>query len=201
LAIVQALLGLYPFKQLYIADLDAIQKRGNHLHSISAIQAKHPYLEIWLDAGISHKNDFLAWQDLSITWVIGSENLHCIYDYLNLKQVCGKGHILSLDFTVDGYQGPTELLQSITHWPEAVIAMTLKRVGSTLGPDFELLSDLVSLNSVVNIYAAGGLRQTSDIKQLANLGVSGALVASALHGGEITGTDLHGIKKPDINRA
>jgi len=30
LAVVQALLALYPFKQLYIADINAIQKTGSH---------------------------------------------------------------------------------------------------------------------------------------------------------------------------
>lgn len=197
LTIVQALLELYPFKQLYIADLDAIQKRGNHLQSILAIKERYPQIETWLDAGISLKNDLFAWRDAPVTWVIGSENLCNMDDYLDLKQAAGAEHILSLDFTSDGYQGPIELSQSNMQWPETVIAMTLKQVGSNLGPDFEFLSELASRNPAFKIYAAGGLRHSSDIKQLEALGICGALVASALHMRKITGADLHEIKKPD----
>ena len=53
LAIVKALQSLYPFKHLYIADLDAIQGNDSHVAQIKNIQKCFPDLEIWLDAGFN----------------------------------------------------------------------------------------------------------------------------------------------------
>ena len=40
------------------------------------------------------------------------------------------------------------------------------------------------------LYAAGGVRNVNDCLQLKNLGLSGALIATALHNGEITAKQL-----------
>ena len=47
IAVIEALLALYPFKQLYIADIDAIQSTGHHTHLIQDLQVKFPDLEIY----------------------------------------------------------------------------------------------------------------------------------------------------------
>lgn len=196
LAIVQALLELYPFKRLYIADIDAIQKRGNHREVVSEIKIHYPNLEIWLDAGIGCVEDLSAWDNLAVTWVVGSESLRTMRDYMNLMRQFERNdieedHILSLDFTATGYQGPIELLQASAQWPAKVIVMTLGHVGSNLGPDFQLLTKLIDSKTTHKIYAAGGVRDISDIQQLVESGVSGALVASALHTQKITTTELN----------
>ncbi len=198
LAIVQALLELYPFKQLYIADIDAIQKRGNHRQIVAEITARYPHLQIWLDAGIGSVRELDAWGGLALTYVIGSESLHNIDDYTNLRRHCGgnqpeENPILSLDFTATGYQGPAELLSTSAQWPARVIAMTLDHVGSNLGPDFQLLRKLIDRKSTHKIYAAGGVRHLADIQQLRDTGVDGALIASALHTQQITTAELDSI--------
>ena len=48
--------------------------------------------------------------------------------------------LLSLDFRGDAFQGPPELLARPELWPERVIVMTLGRVGSGAGPDFDRLA-------------------------------------------------------------
>ena len=190
LAIVQALLELYPFDQLYIADLNAIQKRSNHQQIIANIQAHYPHLQIWLDAGIGCANDLSAWSGISLNWVFGSESLHKLSDYLSLRKLCGDNHILSLDFTSHGYQGPSELIAESTRWPGKIIAMTLGSVGSSSGPDFQTLAQLINRSSGQKIYAAGGVRHEADIRQLKKMGVGGALIASALHNQQITSAEL-----------
>ena len=50
ISIISALLELYPFERLYIADLDAIQGQSNHFQMIQAIKDTFPKLEIWLDS-------------------------------------------------------------------------------------------------------------------------------------------------------
>jgi phosphoribosylformimino-5-aminoimidazole carboxamide ribotide isomerase len=194
LTIVQALLELYSFDQLYIADLNAIQKRSNHLQTIADIQARYPHLQIWLDAGISCANDLSAWSGINLNWVIGSESLCKLDDYLSLKKLCGESHALSLDFalgpTGQGYLGPAELFKESSCWPDKVIAMTLSQVGSGSGPDSQILAQLIDRSSGQKIYAAGGVRHTMDLQQLKDMGIGGALIASALHNQQITSAEL-----------
>ena len=52
LDIVAALLNVYPFSQLYIADLNAIQQSGDNFNVIRTIAQKFPQLKLWIDAGI-----------------------------------------------------------------------------------------------------------------------------------------------------
>jgi len=191
LTISQALLELYPFDQLYIADLNAIQKRSNHQEIITNIKARYPHIQIWLDAGISRAIDLNAWQKLELNWVIGSESLRKLDDYLSLKKLCEENHVLSLDFAAQGYRGPSKLIKESAYWPDRVIAMTLSQVGSNSGPDSQILAQLINRSNGQKIYAAGGVRHIADIRQLEEVGASGALVASALHYGQITGDELN----------
>ena len=75
LAIVDAFLELYPFKKLYIADINAIQKSGNHQNIISSITQAFPNLEIYLDAGFSSTEDINIFNELKLTPVLGSESI------------------------------------------------------------------------------------------------------------------------------
>lgn len=193
LDVLQALLELYPFDQLYIADLNGIQKRGNHYDTIMSIRNHHPDLGLWLDCGFSDVADLEGWRDSGVNFVIGSESLNNIASYTALKLACN--HVLSLDFTASGYQGPAELLQEAMHWPDKVIAMTLSQVGSNLGPDEEKLASIMQLSNSSKIYAAGGIRGMADLLRLKNMHVSGALIATALHSGALTGTEIVSLAK------
>lgn len=200
LDVLQALLELYPFDQLYIADLNGIQKRGNHYDIIMSIRNLYPDLKLWLDCGFSDVDDLENWRDSGVNFVIGSESLHNIASYTALKLACLKltckqNHILSLDFTTSGYQGPLELLQEPAHWPSQVIAMILSQVGSNLGPGEESLASIMQQSNSSKIYAAGGIRGMADLLRLENMHVSGALVATALHTGALTGAEIAGLAK------
>jgi phosphoribosylformimino-5-aminoimidazole carboxamide ribotide isomerase len=195
--IVAALLGLHAFSHLYIADLDAIQKNGKNINIINKLHNIHQTLALWLDAGVSDTPSYenLASQKLG-RLVIGSETLQDL-SLLNTRQenkLARSAPILSLDFQGDQFRGETTLLNNPTQWPDDVIAMTLSRVGANSGPDFERLAQLIRIARQTsphkNIYAAGGVRHVADLYQLRDMGVAGALIASALHDGRITRADL-----------
>lgn len=193
LDVVQALLGLYPFTRLYIADLNAIQHQGSNAAIICEIQRHYPSLDIWLDAGFSRPRDWQTWHGRGLTCVAGSENLassgHCAEIANSTSQP-----VLSLDFAVQGYMGPRELLDSPHQWPARVIVMTLRRVGSSEGPDLQQLAEILRIGkkraAVPRIYAAGGIRHMADIQALKARGVAGALVATALHNGRLTPEEI-----------
>ncbi len=181
LDILNALIELYPFERLYIADLDAITSQGNHSNLIRDIQAQHPNIEIWLDAGIHNAIALAEWDNQNVTHVIGSENIHSIHDLENINDKLKGNFVLSLDFNQAGFLGCIELQINTKYWPKRVIAMTLSQVGSQLGVDIEKLALIKNMADDREIYAAGGVRNNKDINILQSLNISGALVATALH--------------------
>ncbi|NOS97576.1 MAG: nickel transporter [Methylotenera sp.] len=181
LDIVAALLKLYPFMQLYIADLNAIQKTGNtHYKVIETIAKRFPQLTLWVDAGISNNTELSIWQQLNICLVIGSENFANIGNYCALNHQ-NKNFVLSLDFFTNGYQGPIELLTNTKYWPQNVIVMSLANVGAGQGVNGDLLSKIKARTPEHNVIAAGGIRGEEDLLQLKKMGIQGALMATALH--------------------
>ena len=78
--------------------------------------------------------------------------------------------------------------------------MTLARVGSGAGPDVERLASIQSIAAGREIYAAGGVRNAADLRALKERGVSGALIATALHERRIVRRRFAGDMKPAPRR-
>jgi len=193
LTVVAAIMAMHPFKQLYIADLNAIQKLANNktrsnYASIAQISLAYPELELWLDAGFQQSADLLEWQTLNVSIILASENFHDMQDYLALSQQ--HEFILSLDFFSDGFHGPKALFKQTEDWPERVIIMSLSDVGANQGFNKARLVEIMQSNKGSRLYAAGGIRDEQDLLSLKALGVHGALVASALHNQQISGASL-----------
>ena len=98
--------------------------------------------------------------------------------------------ILSLDFRGRDFLGPPELLEQPSLWPNRLIVMTLARIGSSDGPDLERLAMIRQRAGARRVYAAGGVRGAADLEALRRAGAAGVLVASALHDGRLSPTDL-----------
>lgn len=194
IAIVEALLSLYPFKQLYIADIDAIQGTGHHAELVKLIQSKFTELEIWLDAGFATTEAIKSRQGANIRIVLGSESLESLEQYQALAQYCKTQPVLSLDFKSGVFLGSSTLLESPKHWPKNVIVMSLDQVGSQAGPDTVRLSAIKNQAPLTSIYAAGGIRSTADLAFLREQNVAGALIASSLHNQSINTVDLAALR-------
>ncbi|KAB2321259.1 hypothetical protein F8A86_05090 [Betaproteobacteria bacterium SCN1] len=190
--VVGGLLELYPFERLYVADLDAIQGRGDHGDVLACLCRAHPALELWVDAGFADPAAAAAWQARGVGRpVLGSESLArgpVRGDY-------PPGAILSLDFRDTGFVGPAGLAEAAGDWPDDVIVMSLPRVGMGGGPDWARLAGARRLAPGCRLHAAGGVRDAADLAALADAGVAGVLLASALHEGVLNRKaldDFHG---------
>jgi len=86
--------------------------------------------------------------------------------------------------------GPAALLSNVEAWPKRVIAMTLARVGSAMGPDLVRLLAIKGSAPEKLVYAAGGIRDAIDLAALARAEIAGALVASCLHNGKLSGAQI-----------
>ena len=184
-AILQTLIQRTRCDTIYIADLDAIRFRKPQLALLDQLKQRFRHLQFWLDAGVSDYQDFCALQQLDFgPLVIGSEN---VIDGEWLNPLPKHSWILSLDFKDGEFMGPESLLANANAWPHRVLAMNLSQVGSENGPDFELLKELKQRQAQSKIFAAGGVRDQNDLLALAQRGIAGALVATALHNGNIGG--------------
>jgi phosphoribosylformimino-5-aminoimidazole carboxamide ribotide isomerase len=194
LDIVAALLDIYPFTQLYIADLNTIQQSGDNFNAIRAIAQKFPQLALWIDAGI-HSAPVIA----NASVVLGSENFpngfSGLENFLTNKNQQKNDFVLSLDFMPTGYQGPTALLESSQYWPRNVIIMSIKNVGANQGVNANLMHKMLKLAAEKNLYAAGGIRHAEDLTALKEMGVYGALIATALHKKQLSTDEIKSLSQ------
>lgn len=180
-------LSLHAFRTLYVADLDGIEGRGANRDMVMRVASASYGVDLWVDDGSG-----LADRSLPRTPVIGTESIASVRPIKD-AEFNGYPCVLSLDFRGDVYQGPPELLEDSSLWPERVIVMTLGRVGMNAGPDLDRVRDIVRRARGRRVYAAGGVRGRDDLVSLHEAGAAGALVATALHEGKIKAGDLREI--------
>jgi phosphoribosylformimino-5-aminoimidazole carboxamide ribotide isomerase len=189
--VVGGLVALHRFLRLYVADLNALRGGAPQLAAIDRARRAAGSLELWIDAGIRRREDLAPIEALG-TPVLASETLSVALaaQLLGPRAPPDAGPVLSLDFRGDAFLGPPGLLQQPQCWPRRLIAMDLARVGSGLGPDLERIRGLGELAPAAQVYAAGGIRSAADLRDCRRAGAAGALVASSLHDGRLTGADL-----------
>lgn len=187
--VARGLLSIYPFSSFYIADIDAIAGAGNNDAALAELKAEFPHATFWVDNGIADRSTAERWLDADLgCLVLGSETQK---DNAVLRCLSKDNRIvLSLDYRGDDFVGPAALLSDVDMWPSRVITMTLARVGSGMGPDWGRLEATNNAGRGRRVYAAGGVRDADDLTALADRGIAGALVASCLHNGTLTGAQI-----------
>ncbi len=187
--VARGLLSIHPFTSFYIADIDAIERRGDNNAALMKLKKAFPNLVFWVDNGVSDLGGAKRWLDAGLgCLVVGSEtqrNGELIRHFQQDERV-----VLSLDFRGDAFMGPAVLFDEAAAWPSHIIVMTLARVGSAVGPDMARLAVVKAKAPSKRVYAAGGVRGADDLAALAEAGVSGALVATCLHNGALTGEQI-----------
>ena len=187
----RGLRALFPFRKIYVADLDGIEGRGRNTRLVTSLSQVLPHTEIWIDAGTGSRGAARAVLAAPIaTLVVGSESLENARVWHDIVAEAPLRTVLSLDFRGSEFMGPEALLDDPTLWPARVIVMTLDRVGSGGGPDVARLQQIASRAGSRRVYAAGGIRNRADLDRIRAAGAAGALVASALHAQKITAGDL-----------
>jgi len=192
-------------REVYIADLDAIQGKGHNRDIICEI-AEHLDVDLWVDEGIgdveSAKSLAAAGADVVI---IGSETLTDLEvlkrfsDSMAPEQIVFSldikgGRVLSSTKALKGSE-PLEALDLLaTQGIERFILLTLDVVGSGYGPDLPLMKQAKYNFPEKTFIAGGGVKTPGHLQKLSLIGASGVLVATSLHNGWITGLDIASLK-------
>lgn len=183
------------FGSLYLADLDAILGESPNLALYQRIKAK-ACLDFMVDAGISEVVEARKLLKRGVSnVVIGTETLRGL-DFVNqavksfgTTQVVvsidlKRGKVMSVSENVRS-MNPVSLAQTLEEiGVKQVILLDLDRVGTERGANVDVLKKVLKKTNI-KVLVGGGIRNLQDLENLRKLGVSGALVATALHNGKL----------------
>ncbi|TRZ89151.1 MAG: phosphoribosylformimino-5-aminoimidazole carboxamide ribotide isomerase [Methanosarcinales archaeon] len=185
LDIIQALTPV----EIYIADLDRLQHQGDNFDLIEKISGK---TRTMADIGAENMNDVEKCAKIADTVILGTETAS--FDLIEKAAVRFPGRInVSIDMknwkvlTKDSNMDvePVELVKRLNdHDIRDIIVLELTRVGTGAGIDEGFLIDITAVSSH-DVIVGGGIKDMNDIEALKRIGVSGALVATAVHSGKI----------------
>ena len=188
------------FSDLYVADLDAIIDCSTNFPTLKSITDEID-IKLMVDAGVTSIERAKKLLDSGVSkLIIGTETLQTKSFVAQAVDIFGSERVVvSLDLKGDkilvklGFDGCTDpicLLQQFKDMGVSqVIVLDLKRVGSGEGVNIDFLKKVIA-EVGVDVYVGGGVRDINDLVELKNLGVSGALVATALHTGKISIDEL-----------
>jgi len=185
---------------LYVADLDAIQRRSLQQPLVTALCRLS--VPVFVDSGISTSDAAGQVRALGAAqMVVGLETLPSFDALASICAAVGGDHVVfSLDLR-DGVPIATNALRGETAGAlveravdagvETVIALDLARVGTGRGIDVDLIAAVRRVAPPhVTVLAGGGVRGLTDLEQLADAGCDGALVATALQTGQLGAPEI-----------
>lgn len=184
------------FDELYVADLDAIVSCSTNFRPFNSI-VEQTDLKLIVDAGVTSIERGQKLIDSKVSkLVIGTETLQKKSFVDDAVRLFGSNRVIvSLDLKggkllvkigFDGCIDPICLLQGVKKMGVSqVIVLDLARVGSGEGVNLDFIKKVIAEVSV-DVYVGGGVRDIQDLVDLRDLGVSGTLVATALHAGKIS---------------
>ncbi|HYT92444.1 MAG TPA: HisA/HisF-related TIM barrel protein [Gemmataceae bacterium] len=203
LAVARAFRERFGLTHFYLADLDAIAGAAPTLPTYADLHADG--FSLWVDAGIRRATDAVPLARAGIDGIVAG--LETLGGPQILRELCEMEKSSNILFSLDLKGGAP--LASGSAWPadpwaiatEAIacgvrrlIVLDLARVGVAAGTGTEeLCGRLATTYPSVEVIAGGGIRDFADLQRLRSYGVGAALVASALHDGRLTRTDLEGL--------
>jgi phosphoribosylformimino-5-aminoimidazole carboxamide ribotide isomerase len=200
--VARGLVEQFGFRQVYVADLDAITGGPANQEALTAIAAAG--LHLLLDAGVGSPDQARVWLSHATLapafagLIVGLESLTSPGLLAPCLQAIGPERAV---FSVDLKHGRP--LTAVAAWrdleAEAIaeaaigrgftrlILLDVARVGGGQGPGLEALCRrLRNRYPQLELIGGGGVRGIEDLQQLAAAGCDAVLVATALHRGRIT---------------
>ncbi len=199
--VAKALIDETMCSEIYIADLDAIQKKGHNRQTIGDLAGKFDVM-FCVDAGISDGESAGRLKAAGAGRVIvGSETLISEEQLVSITEsVPVEDLVFSVDIregrVISGseslrYSDPLKAVRRITNRGiEHFILLTLDMVGTGSGPDVKLMKMARQEFPGHELIAGGGVHTPDHLYELKEAGASAVLVATCLHKGWIKNKDI-----------
>ena len=175
-------------KELYIADLDLIEKDGNH--NVNDVRMINTILPVILDAGVSNFESFKFFLDFAFKIIVATETLESLEELEKIFEIFPKERIVisvdikdnklyskNLNLSLDSFKNELKKLD-----PNEIILLDISSVGTESGFNQKLLNDFADFKDKLII--GGGITK-EEIDELSEFGIKKVLVGSALHKGEL----------------
>ena len=204
LDVAEAFRATFGLTTLYVADLDAILRGEPNIETWQRLNDEG--FEILVDAGLRSAYDAEAalmagarkvivgletWPSLAALEMllqrVGPERLIFSLDMKGGRPIRKLDDVISDD--------PVDIgAAAIEAGVRELIVLELAAVGAGSGPaTLETCQALRDFAPKVRLITGGGIRSIDDLATLKSAGIDGALVASALHDGSISGSDLQSV--------
>jgi phosphoribosylformimino-5-aminoimidazole carboxamide ribotide isomerase len=203
LDVAKAIAFHFACRAFYVADLDAILG-GEPAWSMYAALREQGF-SLWVDAGVQRVTMACQLADFGIeSIVVGLETAAGPAELAEIVGVYGERIMFSLDLRQGEPLGERNAWESrdaegiaaevVRLGVRRLLVLDLARVGLDNGTGTrELCTRLRANHPQVEVSAGGGVRHRGDLEELRDCGIHTALVASALHDGRLTRTDLVGL--------
>lgn len=190
----------FGFNQLYLADLDAILGKPENFLLYKQIKT-NTNLDLMVDAGITDIEKAKKVLESEVSRVIiGTETLSDMNLVKQAIESFGKDRVVvSLDLKEGRvvsrsdairFKDPPSLVETLREMGVTrTIVLDLARVGTGQGVNLAIVKEILEKVNI-EVLTGGGVSDIRDLKELRDIGVSGALVATALHTGKLTAKEL-----------
>lgn len=175
-------------KQIYIADLDLIEKKG---HNLDVIKMINTILPVMLDSGIKNFDSFKFYLDYAYKLIVATETLdsieelHKIFDKFPKERIVVSVDIKNdklfsqnLDISLTDFKDELKIID-----PNEIILLDISKVGTKSGFNKELINDFSEFKDKIILGGGINKEEISDINQS---GIKKVLLGSALHNGDIS---------------
>jgi len=204
LALGRAYRDILDCDEWYVADLDALAGGAvQHalLKSLVGLGGR-----VLVDAAVScpeRARELVA--DGAARVVVGLETLPSFDALAAVARAIGPRVVFSLDLRGGAplaqaslARTPLEIARgAVTAGAGAIIVLDLARIGGGRGVDLVLVAALRHAFPHVELLAGGGIGTPRDLERLADAGLDGALIASALHDGRVKREDVAAVRRGD----
>ena len=175
-------------KEIYIADLDLIEKQGNNLYKIKDVNTVLP---VMLDCGIRDFESFKFYLDFAYKLIVATETIESIDEMRKIFNTFPRERIVVSVDIKDGQLYSNNLDMNLEEFrdvlreldPNEIILLNISDVGTGNGYDIRFLDDFKEFKDKIII--GGGINQ-EDLELLERYGVKKALIGTALHNGSIS---------------
>lgn len=208
LALVCAFRDVLGCDECYVADLDAITGGAAQLALLGQLAGLG--CRLLVDAGVADPRGARALTAAGAARVVvGLETLPSFAVLAAVVRALGAERVVfSLDL-VDGAplwrssprgggSPPPPLAlaaAAVETGARGILVLDLARVGSGRGVDSALVTAVRRAHPDVELLAGGGVASRRELERLADLGLDGALAATALHTGGLTREDLEAVRR------
>lgn len=174
--------------EIYIADLDLIEKQGHNLYKIKEVNT---ILPVMLDSGIKDFESFKFYLDFAYKLIIATETIESVEEMEKIFNAFPAERIVVSVDIKDGKLYSNNLDMDLTEFkdvlkkfnPNEIILLNISDVGTGNGYDTQFLDEFKEFKDKIII---GGGINNEDIHSLEEHGISKGLIGTALHKGEIS---------------